>query len=89
MSIARLLAKNRTEDSYFAGGAALHIAPNSQRYSNDLDYFHDSVVRVASAFADDERLLTEAGYSLQLEMNQPGFIRSIVTKDHEATMEIR
>jgi hypothetical protein len=85
MSIAQLLAKNRTEDSYLAGGAALHIAPNSQRYSNDLDYFHDSVVRVASAFADDERLLTEAGYSLQLEMNQPGFIRSIVTKNHEAT----
>lgn len=85
MSIARLLAKNRTEDSYLAGGAALHIAPNSKRYSNDLDYFHDSVVRVASAFADDERILIEAGYSLQLEMNQPGFIRSIVTKGEQAT----
>ena len=32
--IASLLAANRTEDSYLAGGAALHIAPNSQRLSS-------------------------------------------------------
>ncbi len=51
--LATLLAQNRTPDSYLAGGAALHFAPNSKRYSNDLDYFHDSVERVASAFADD------------------------------------
>ena len=37
-AIARLLATNRSPDSYLAGGAALHIEPNSKRYSNDLDY---------------------------------------------------
>lgn len=36
--LARLLARNRTEDSYLAGGAALHIEPNSKRYSNDLHF---------------------------------------------------
>lgn len=40
--ILSLLATNRSEDSYLAGGAALHITPRSKRYSNDLDYFHDS-----------------------------------------------
>ena len=35
-------------ESYLAGGAALHFAPNSTRYSNDLDFFHDSVERVAT-----------------------------------------
>ena len=49
--VARLLAANRTPDSHLAGGAALHFAPNSIRYSNDLDYFQDSVERVATAFS--------------------------------------
>jgi hypothetical protein len=35
--VARLLAAQRTPDSYLAGGAALHIEPNSLRFSNDLD----------------------------------------------------
>src|ERR1700690_3556535 len=44
-AIAELLAVNRSSDSYLAGGAALHIEPNSKRYSNDLDTFTDSEVR--------------------------------------------
>jgi predicted nucleotidyltransferase component of viral defense system len=37
-AVLRLLAQNRRPDSYLAGGAALHFAPNSQRFSNDLDF---------------------------------------------------
>jgi hypothetical protein len=59
--LGRLLATNRTEDSYLAGGAAILAVPNSRRYSRDLDYFHDSAERVATAFAADHRLLEEAG----------------------------
>lgn len=51
--VLALLAEHRTPDSYLAGGAALHFAPNSARVSNDLDFFHDSVARVATAFAQD------------------------------------
>ena len=51
-SLARLLSENRTFDSYLAGGAAILIEPNTTRFSRDLDYFHDSEVRVAEAFAD-------------------------------------
>jgi hypothetical protein len=83
--VAVLLAVNRTDDSYLAGGAALHIAPNSHRYSNDLDYFHDSIERVASAFEQDSETLKRQGFSLSLEMNQRGFIRAIVSKGKEAT----
>jgi len=39
-AIAELLAVNRSSDSYLAGGAALHIEPNSKRYSNDVDHSH-------------------------------------------------
>ncbi|MCK5484544.1 MAG: nucleotidyl transferase AbiEii/AbiGii toxin family protein [Gemmatimonadetes bacterium] len=80
-----LLARTRTPDSYLAGGAALHFTPNSVRYSRDLDFFHDSTERVASAFAEDEELLKEAGYSLDIEISQPGFIRAVVLRGADAT----
>lgn len=83
--LARLLSANRTFDSYLAGGAAILIEPNTSRYSNDLDYFHDSEARVAEAFAADAELLAGAGYQVEVELNQPGYVRAIVTKDEQAT----
>lgn len=83
--ILALLSRTRTPDSYLAGGAALHILPNSERYSNDLDFFHDSSERVATAFATDRALLTEAGHGLEVELSQPGFIRAVVSRAAAAT----
>ena len=84
-AILGLLAQTRAPDSYLAGGAALHFAPNSVRYSNDLDFFHDSPQRVASAFAEDVALLEGAGYDLDVEISQPGFIRAVVRKEDQST----
>ncbi len=83
--VAGLLASHRTEESHLAGGAALHLEPSSTRYSNDLDYFHDSEERVAEAFSADTRLLEDQGYSVHTEMNQPGYVRAVVSRDGEAT----
>ena len=83
--LARLLSVNRSPDSYLAGGAALHIEPNSKRYSNDLDYFHDSVERVARAYSEDLSLLTERGYQVEVDLQQPGYVRAVVRKRDEAT----
>jgi hypothetical protein len=86
--LALLLSRNRTPDSYLAGGAALHIEPSSKRYSNDLDYFHDSEQRVASAFDEDRRTLQAADHEIEVLLNQPGFIRAIVRQDgHETKIE--
>lgn len=49
--ILAIVARTPSPDSYLAGGAALHFAPNTIRYSHDLDFFHDSAERVATAFA--------------------------------------
>jgi hypothetical protein len=80
-----MLSANRTEDSHLAGGAALHLEPTSKRYSNDLDYFHDSEERVATAFADDRASLEAQGFEVQIELNQPGYIRAAVRKGSQAT----
>ena len=83
--LARLLSENRTFDSYLAGGAAILIEPNTKRFSRDLDYFHDSEARVAEAFAADSGLLGRNAYAIDLDLNQPGYIRAIVRKGVEAT----
>lgn len=84
-ALGRLLAGNRSEDSYLAGGAAILASPNTQRYSQDLDYFHDSAARVATAFANDAKTMAAAGYALEVEITQPGYIRAVVRKGNEAT----
>jgi hypothetical protein len=84
-ALARLLSQNRTFDSYLAGGAAILIEPNTTRLSRALDYFHDSEARVAEAFAADRSLLETNSYALDVDLNQPGYIRAIVRKGVEAT----
>lgn len=83
--LAKLLSANRTFDSYLAGGAAILIEPNTVRFSRDLDYFHDSEARVAEAFSADRETLVTAGYSIEVDLNQPGYVRAVVSKDGNAT----
>ncbi len=83
--LAMLLAGNRTPDSHLAGGAALNFSPNSHRFSNDLDFFHDWVQRVAEAFEEDTRVLEDRGYAVNIEMSQPGYIRALISKGAEST----
>lgn len=79
------LAAEATDGRYLAGGAALHFAPNSARYSDDLDFFHDSEQRVAMAFSADRARLEVAGYRVGVELSQPGFVRAVVTLGGHAT----
>jgi nucleotidyltransferase AbiEii toxin of type IV toxin-antitoxin system len=79
------LASPPTDERYLAGGAAMHFAPHSTRYSDDLDFFHDSEARVASAFARDRGRLEGAGYVVAVEQSLPGFVRAIVRKGEDTT----
>ena len=79
------LAATPNDDRYLAGGAAMHFAPTSTRYSDDLDFFHDSEKRVASAFAADRGHLNRAGYLVEVEQSLPGFVRAVVRRGGDAT----
>ena len=63
----------------------MHFAPHSIRYSDDLDFFHDSEQRVAETFAADRAHLAAAGYQVTVELSLPGFVRSIVRLGDGAT----
>jgi hypothetical protein len=70
---------------YLAGDAAIHFSPNSVRYSDDLDFFHDSEARVASAFVRDRKTLESAGYAVDVEFSLPGMVRAQVSRSNEST----
>lgn len=80
-----LLATRPREDRYLAGGAAMHFAPDSQRFSDDLDFFHDSEARVAEAFAADRALLQGAGHQVDVELSLPGLVRALVRRGDHVT----
>jgi hypothetical protein len=79
------LAAGPAGERYLAGGAAMHFAPNSARYSDDLDFFHDSEARVAAAFASDRERLRRAGHTVEVAFSLPGFVRATVRRGAEAT----
>jgi predicted nucleotidyltransferase component of viral defense system len=83
--IVKLLSENRSPDSYLAGGAALNFEPHTYRYSNDLDYFQDSIKRVTEAYDLDSSTLKENNYSLEVVINTPGFVRVVASKNNEQT----
>lgn len=83
--VSLLLADNRAPDSYLAGGAALHFKPDTKRYSNDLDYFHDYEERVAQAFAADRKTLEENDIRVAVQVAQPGYIRALAEQGDNGT----
>ena len=60
--VLRLLAKQRSPDSYIAGGIALNRA--GPRFSGDIDIFQDSEERLATAADADMAALRDAGLKL-------------------------
>lgn len=83
--VLRLLAAHRTPDSYLAGGAALHRASDSLRFSQDLGFFHDSEQRTAEAFAADRGLLEGSGFTVEIRYGLPGNVRALVLRGEDRT----
>jgi hypothetical protein len=82
-AVARLIAANRKPESHIAGGAVINRGESALRISNDLDIFQDAAEIVAAYAEADERLLKEAGYSVDWETRRDGFFRAIVSQGGE------
>ena len=83
--LTKLLAQNRSEESFLAGGTAIHFEANSLRFSQDLDYFHDSTEILVRVFEKDRKLLEKEGYTLSIELEQSGFVRVGCSKGKDVT----
>jgi len=80
-----LAASEGARERYLAGGAALHFSPSSLRFSDELDFSHDTVAQLARAFEADRLVLETGDYQVAVGLSIPGFIRAIVSRNEEAT----
>jgi len=78
LAVLRLLAQNRSTSAYLAGG--LISARDNDRFSSDIDYFHDSGEITRLSFESDRALLQRDGYTVDVEHDGGSFIRARVTK---------
>ncbi len=80
--VLRLLAAQRSPDSYIAGGVAINR--DGPRFSADIDIFHDSEARLDNAAGADARALAAAGYSVTWGRIREGKREAVVARGDEA-----
>ncbi len=85
-SVLALLAPQRSDASYLAGGAALHLGPAGERFSNALDFFHSAADTANQTFVVDAGVLRGAGYEVSTIAEHRGFVSAVVRRDGESTI---
>jgi hypothetical protein len=63
--VLTLLARNRSEESHFAGGLVLNASDDSPRFSKDFDIFHELAEEVTRASNSDVNSLRDAGFEVR------------------------
>lgn len=84
-TVCRLLAEHRvlSGESYVAGGVALNELLGASRLSRDVDLFHDTEEAVVASWAGDRERLREAGFTVEVLRERPGFVEAEVQRDGE------
>jgi hypothetical protein len=82
--LLRLLASQRSADSYVAGGIALNR--DGPRFSADIDIFHDDDARLVAIAESDAAVITNAGFALTWLPSRGSSKRAALVADpHEKT----
>ncbi len=82
-AILSLLAQHRTPESFVAGGVPINR--DGPRYSNDIDFFHDTATALTEAAVKDSEVLKAAGFEVVWERQIPGISTASVLRDGERT----
>jgi hypothetical protein len=83
-SVLRVLAKNRSETSYLAGGLILNS--NWPRRSDDIDIFHDTDEEVTEAAKADLATLDAAGFKTHRDFIIYGCVDATISDGTESTV---
>ncbi len=84
--LLKLLAANRSPDSFLAGGTVLNAAPDSLRFSKDLDIFHDAQASVRDCAERDAATMQQAGCGIEWIRQAEGFHRARVARGQEQVL---
>ena len=79
--VLRLLAANRSPESFVAGASVLNQSPDSPRTSLDIDIFHDAETQLAASVDRDLETLRGAGYAVEEGRKMATFFRAQVARD--------
>ena len=82
--VFKIISRNRNPDSFAAGGIVLNRAPDSARYSDDIDLFHDTAQALAASADVDASSLQKAGYSVRFARRELTFAQAIVARADES-----
>ena len=78
-----IIARNRTPDSYVAGGSVMNV--DGVRYSADLDLFSDRIEALAVAVGADVNALNAAGIAIDWQARGDTFHRAVVSDGSSKT----
>ena len=78
--LLRLLAGNRSAESFVGGATVLHRDPRSPRASQDVDVFHDAETCLAESARRDLETLRASGYTVEEGRPYPTFQRAIIRR---------
>lgn len=81
--ILRLLASHRDTESYVGGSIPLNRG--AQRYSEDIDVFHDREERVVAAAVEDSTILMSAGFQINWKRQESLIHTADVSRDEAST----
>lgn len=76
--VLRVIAANRSPDSYLAGATVLHRQSRTPRFSQDIDLFHDVAEHVVQSAEKDAETLRAARYDFTWLQQTPFFCRAMV-----------
>ena len=82
-AILAVIARQRNPESFVAGGVPINR--KGQRYSQDIDVFHDRMERVKEAADTDALALVAAGFAVVWLRQLPTIIGAEVGRDGETT----
>jgi hypothetical protein len=82
--VMAVIAGNRSETSYMAGGAVLN--KDWFRLSDDLDIFHDTDEEIVASARTDIAALEAAGFRVTIDVMIYGVVDCTVAKDRDSTL---
>ena len=82
--VMAVIAANRSETSYMAGGAVLNR--DWFRLSDDLDIFHDTDEEIVATAKTDIAALERAGFKVTIDVLIYGVVECTVSRDGQDTM---
>lgn len=83
--VLRLLASNRSGESFVAGASVINRLAGSPRRSKDIDIFHDVSAELIAASDRDLEILRAAGFAVEMTTDATTFRRARVSRAGQRT----